>query len=304
MEGKTEVQKLKRKKNILIITFMFLLVVFVCLMCYIFIYVKLNPPKEYLDPSTIEIKTMLVSDYQTSNVEPSYTEITESTEFKIIEQDQEHLLKINENKQIIKSDTNEVVEILLNETDINNNIKLIYQKEAESLILTEDGKLYRLLDINLLENNKLNVGQILSDITIKNIANLNINADSAYVLTNDNKMININTREEYNNIIRELTTDKGVLYVYDDYSITFEKGKVLTTETGETIKFNVVFENKLVDTNGVVYEIDFLNKALTTSSLGNYSSIGYAKTENNIYNINIETNTGNYNFESSYYYLK
>jgi len=294
----TEAQKYQKKKNALLITFMILLLVLVCLICYIFIYVKMHPKKEYDSPDTIEIVTMTETDYEDSTDNLTYTEVTESTKFNITIDNEKKELEINENKEVVNSETKEKVEILLNKSDINSNIKLLYQTENDNLILTEDGKLYRLLE------NTLNVGQILTNTEVKNIVKFKRATDDVYVLTSEDKVININTQKEYDGIIRTLKLNNNEIYVYEDYSISLEKGKVITDPEGNRIKFNIVFENKLIDDRNVIYEIDFTNKTVTTSKLGNLVKAGYGKVENSDYHINIETNTGIHSFESSYYYTK
>lgn len=300
----TEAQKYQKKKNTLIMTFMFLLVIFVGLICYIFIYAKMHPKKEYADPSTIEIKEMIEKEYIVEKEEDSFTEVTESTNFIVNNFADSIILKINENKEIIRSDTEEKISIIVNGNEINNNIKLLYQTENDNIILTEDGKVYRLSELQIKEENKLSAGQILSNIEVKNIVKIPVKTDHVYVMTNDNKIINIDTQKEYDGIIRELTTNNGTLYVYADYSITFEKGKAIVNTEGENIKFNIFFDNKLVDADFVIYEVDFANKKVHTSNLGNLEKSAYGKTEDTDYNINIETNTGIYNLTSSYYYSK
>lgn len=294
----TEAQKYQKKKNALLITFMILLLVLVCLICYIFIYVKMHPKKEYDSPDTIEIVTMTETDYEDSTDNLTYTEVTESTKFNITIDNEKKELEINENKEVVNAETKEKVQLLLNKADINSNIKLLYQTENDNLILTEGGKLYRLLE------NTLNVGQILTNTEIKNIVKFKRATDDVYVLTSEDKVINVNTQKEYDGIIRTLKLNNNEIYVYEDYSISLEKGKVITDPEGNRIKFNIVFENKLIDDRNVIYEIDFTNKTVTTSKLGNLVKAGYGKVEDSDYHINIETNTGIYNFESSYYYTK
>ena len=206
----TEAQKYQKKKNALLITFMILLLVLVCLICYIFIYVKMHPKKEYDSPDTIEIVTMTETDYEDSTDNLTYTEVTESTKFNITIDNEKKELEINENKEVVNSETKEKVEILLNKSDINSNIKLLYQTENDNLILTEDGKLYRLLE------NTLNVGQILTTIEVKNIVKFKRATDDVYVLTSKDKVININTQKEYDGIIRTVKLNNNEMYVYED----------------------------------------------------------------------------------------
>ena len=299
----TEAQKYQKKKNTLIMVFMLLLVVFVGLICYIFIYAKNNPKREYDDPSTIEIKEMQISEYNPKE-KINYTEITESTKFIVKENNIDISLELNENKEIVRNDTQEKISIIVNDNEINNNIKVIYQSENDSLLLTEEGKLYRISENLLTDTNNLSAGEILSNIEINNIVKMPVKTDDTYILTKDNKAINITTQKEYDGIIRELTTNDGILYVYDDYSFTFEKGKVIADPEGNNIKFNVLFDNKIIDTNSIIYEVDFINKKVVTSNLGILEKSGYGKSQDADYNINIQTNTGIYNFTSSYYYSK
>lgn len=300
----TEAQKYNKKKNLLIIAFMFLLVIFVGLICFIFIYVKMHPKKEYISPDTIQIITMQEKEYQPNIENVAYTELTDSTNFKVQQFSKEVTLKINENKEIINSETQTKVEILLNNNNINENIKMIYQGKGENLILTEDGKMYRLLSSSLEEENKANVGQILANVTVKNIVNMNVNTDEVYVLTEDNKLININTQKEYDGVIKQIETSSGTLYVYNDYSVTFEKGKILVNENGYSVKFNIMFNNKLIDEAALIYDVDFANKTLKTSNLGTMVKTSYSKNENQTYSIGLEANTGVYSFESEYYYTR
>lgn len=302
----TEEQKYRRKKNFLVLTLMFLLLVFVALMCFIFIYVKMHPKKEFTDPNTIEIKTMLTTDYQSITEMPTYNEVVESTRFVIREEDRIISLTVNENNEVISSETNEKIEIMLDGTDINNNISLVYQSDYDNLIFTMDGKLYRLEDKKFVDGRKLNVKQIVPEMRIKNIAKLNIQGESTftYVLTADNKLINLENGEEYNRIIKELPVENGTIYVYDDFSFGFEKGKIITDTEGNIIKFNLLFKDKLVDERAVIYDLDFINKTVTTSKLGTMVQVGYGKIEGGDYNITMEANTGYYEFTSSYYYSR
>lgn len=300
----TEAQKYNKKKNLLIIAFMFLLVIFVGLICFIFIYVKMHPKKEYVSPDTIPIITMQEKDYQPNINNEIYTELTTSTDFKVLELSKEVVLMVNENKEVINSETQNKLEILLNNTNINENIKMIYQGKGENLILTEDGKMYRLLSDSIQEANKVNVGQILANMTVKNIVNMNVATDDVYVLTEDAKIININTQEEYDGIIKHLETSGGTLYVYNDYSVTFEKGKKLVNENGQSVKFNIMFNNKLIDENAVIYDVDFANRTLKTSNLGTMVKASYSRKEDQTYSIGLEANTGIYTFDSEYYYTR
>lgn len=302
----TEAEKYRKKKNFLIMTLMFLLLVFIGLICFIFIYVKMHPKKEFIDPNTIEIKTMLTADYQSGTETPGYSQIEESTRFVIREEDRIISLIVNENNEVINSATSEKIEIMLNDADINNNISVIYQSDNDNLAFTLDGKLYRLETKELIEGKRLNAEQILPEVRIKNIAKINIsgNTTSTYVLTMDNRLINIENQEEYNRIIKELPVENGTIYVYDDFSFGFEKGKIITDAEGKIIKFNLLFKDKLVDERTVIYDLDFINKTVTTSKLGNLVQSGYGKIEGGDYNITIEASTGYYDFVSGYYYMR
>ena len=306
MSKMTEEQKLRKKKNILIILFMILLLVFVGIICAIFIWMKLHPKKVYDDPNLVPIETMTITDYQSITETPSYKEVTESTKFQIIQEGKKVLLVVNENNEIVNSETNEKVEILFKDEDINNNVSIIYQSDYDSLILTTDGKLYKLLNSNLDDGNQLNVKQVLSNKRIKNITKFNIPGQSTYtyVLTTDNKVMNTNTQQEYDRVIKALTTENGIIYVYDDYSFGFEKGKIVTNPDGTIIKFNILFKNILIDEKSKVYELDYTNKTVKTSSLGTMNASSYMKLEVGEYHVNVETNTGLYEFVSDYYYTK
>ena len=300
----TEAQKIQRKKNILIISFMILLVIFVCLICYIFIYVKTHPKKEYVSQDSINVVEMMVQDYDIQTNSISFTLVTEPTTFEVTEDNVPILLSVNENKQVVKSETGEVIEIFVNDTNINNNIKVIYQNIADNIILTEDGKVYRLLDRTLKNKTRINAGQILANTTINNIVRLNVKTDDIYVQTSENAIVNINTQKEYEGIIKEITTPSGTIYVYYDYSFGLEKGKVITDAAGNKLKFTNFIDNKVIDENSVIYDVDYVNKKLSTSKLGVMSKIWYRKNENNMYSVTIEANTGIYTFENTQYYSR
>jgi len=298
----TEAQKYQKKKNALIVTFMILLLVFVCFICYIFIYVKQHPKKEFVSSDTIEIVKMQTKELEQKD-EISYVEVTEATDFVVLSEEKEKRLILNDNKEIIDSENSQKVKILLNDIDINNNIKMIYQNELGSLILSEDGKLYKLVNKNM-TNASLNAGQILTNMEVKNIVTLEVKADSIYVLLNDNKLINVNTQEEYNRIIKTLETPSGNIYIYDNNGIALEEGKLFVDSEGNLIKLNIFFENKLIDEKSVIYEVDFINKEISTSKLGVMKQVGYGKLENEPYSIRVEANTGYYDFKSEYYYTR
>ena len=76
-----DIKNYQKKKNALIITFMALLLIFVCLICFIFIYVKQHPKKEYVSQDDIEIKDLVSIDYDITSNQTNYKTITESTDF-------------------------------------------------------------------------------------------------------------------------------------------------------------------------------------------------------------------------------
>lgn len=299
-----DIKNYQKKKNALIITFMALLLIFVCLICFIFIYVKQHPKKEYVSQDDIEIKDLVSIDYDITSNQTNYKTITESTDFILKNEKEEVSLKVSSNNKIVISETEEEVKVLLNTRDVNNNVKFIYQDDNISLILTNDGKLYKLSDITLTEDNNINVGQILSATRVKNIVKVLSNPKETYVLTQDNKTLNVDSLEEYDGIIRELVTNEGILYIYSDYSFALEKGKVFTDEEGKVVRFNIFFDKKLVDENAIIYEVDFQNNAVSTSKLGILSKVGYGPTSDNKYNISFEANTGKYSLVSDYYYTR
>lgn len=299
-------KKYHRTKNILIISLLLLLLVFVSLICYILVYSKLHPKKEYLSPDSIEIKTMLVDEFKLNADKQLYTEVTTSNEF-VINADEEKLsLKVVNGKvKLSREEKDEDIEILLGEQNINNNIKLIHQTKNDSLILTKNGDLYSLINDTLEENNVLKVEKKNINFSVKSIVEMIVTTDSTYVIARDNRLLNIDTLEEYTGIIKELVTDHGTMYVYDDYTFSLEKGKIYTDENGEKLRFNILFDDKVIDSNNVIYEIDYQNNTISTSSLGSFMKIGYGKDQGQDYNINIETSTGIYrDIKSEYYYTR
>lgn len=294
-----------KKKNTLLVVFLMLLVVFVCFMCYVVIYAKQHPPKEYLSQDEIEVKQMVAKDYVRPDTLPTYTEYTDSTDYVVTRDNEEFNLIVEDEKvKLFVGEEKKDVVLKLNDGDINNNIKLIYQNSQESLILTNDGNLYRSIDNTISSDNTINVGQILNNTKVSSII-LILNASSMYAKTVDDfKFVNVNTNEEYNGIINELDINGGTIYVYENYYFGIEEGKVFVNDLNVPITVNMIFENKLIDIYGTVYDIDFVNKAVSTSKLGVMSKIGYNRGEDNIYTLGLETNTGNYTFRSEYYYTK
>jgi len=300
-------KKYHKTKNILIILLLLLLLVFVSLICYILVYSKLHPKKEYLSPDEIAIKTMLVDEFELNADKQLYTEVSSSNEFFVNNNDEEKLLLkvVNGKVKISREDKEEDIEILLGDQNINNSIKLIYQTQKDSLILTRNGDLYTLISDSIEENNILKVEKKNINFYVKNIVEMIVSTDSTYVMSRDNRLLNIDTLEEYTGIIKELVMDNGTMYVYDDYTFSLEKGKIFTNENGEKLRFNILFDNKVIDSNNVIYEIDFQNKTITTSSFGSFMKIGYGKDKGQDYNINIETTTGIYrDIKSEYYYTR
>lgn len=296
--------KYQKKRNTLIYIMMFLLVVFVALICYIVIYSKIHPKKEYISPDTIEIRQIKTTTHEVKNA-PVYTTKEESTEYKVMKGNTEYKLVLEDNTVKLQEDTNTLTDVVLrlNDTDINGKIKTIYQVGNESLMLTTDGLLYRPLDNVLSEDNTMSVGQILNNVKVKSIIEVNM-AKYPYVLSEDDKIISTNDGKEYNGVINILDCTNGALYVYDDYSIGLDSNTVFTNEDGTTIRLNILFNNILIDTNGNIYEIDFTNKTMSNSKLGTMAKIAYNRDNNNKYTIGLETNTGNYSYTSDYYYMK
>lgn len=298
-----EQKKYAKKRNTLIYIAMALLVIFVALMCYIVVYAKVNK-KEYVSPDTIVVNQMGEAKYAVNSV-PSYVEVLESTDYIVKKGDEEIPLVLEENtlKVIDENDNLTDIIIKLNDTDINGKIKMVYQKGNESLILTTDGLLYRPLDNVLSLDNTMSVGQILSNIVVNSIVEVNL-SKYVYVMSNDNKIISITDGLEYDGVINVLECKGGNLYIYEDYSIGLQKGMVFVNENNASIKLNMLYNNVLIDVNGNIYEIDFTNKTMSNSKLGVMTRISYNRGEDNVYTIGLETNTGNYNDKSDYYYTK
>ena len=296
--------KYQKKKNALIYIMMFLLVAFVALICYIVVYSKLHPPKQYISQDDIAIVQMNSSNY-TVKTTPLYTEKEESTEYKVMKGSTEYQLVLEDNTVKLQEDANTLTNVILkvNDTDINGKIKTIYQVGKESLILTTDGALYRPLDNVLSEDNTMSVGQILNNVNVKSIIEVNL-AKYPYVLSEDNKIISTNDGKEYNGVINILDCTGGALYIYEDYSIGVEEGQIFVNSNNTSVKLNMLFNNYVIDVSGNIYEIDFVNKTMSTSKLGIMQQIAYNRGSDNKYTVTIETNTGNYSFISDYYYLK
>ena len=296
--------KYQKKKNALIYIMMFLLVAFVALICYIVVYSKLHPPKQYISQDDIAVVQMNSSNYTVKNT-PVYTEKEESTEYKVMKGSTEYQLVLEDNTVKLQEDANTLTNIILkvNDTDINGKIKTIYQVGKESLILTTDGALYRPLDNVLSEDNTMSVGQILNNINVKSIIEVNL-AKYPYVLSEDNKIISTNDGKEYNGVINVLDCTGGALYIYEDYSIGVEEGKIFVNSNNTSVKLNMLFNNYVIDVSGNIYEIDFVNKTMSTSKLGIMQQIAYNRGSDNKYTVTIETNTGNYTYTSDYYYTK
>ncbi|MCI7241569.1 MAG: hypothetical protein MR550_03400 [Bacilli bacterium] len=296
--------KYQKKKNALIYIMMFLLVAFVALICYIVVYSKLHPPKKYISQDDIAVVQMNSSNYTVRNT-PVYTKIEESTEYKVKKGSTEYQLVLKDNTVKLQEDDETLTDVVLklNDTDINGKIKIIYQVGKESLILTTDGALYRPLDNVLSEDNTMSVGQILNNVNVKSIIEVNL-TKYPYVLSEDNKIISTNDGNEYNGVINVLDCTGGQLYIYEDYSIGVENGQIFVNSNNTPVKLNMLFNNYVIDLSGNIYEIDFVNKTMSTSKLGIMQQIAYNRGSDNKYTVTIETNTGNYTYTSDYYYTK
>lgn len=287
-----EQQKYQKKKNILIILSLVLVLVLVCIICLCFIYVKQHPKEKFLSPEEIEIKTMLVNDYIRTEEQINYTSLTQQNEIALSE---DKTITLNEGKITIDET---VIRILNNEIDINNNIQSMY-KNFNKLYIIQEEKLY-IIVTETLEQGTSDAEQLLNTYQIKDLVTLN--DGNIYALTNTNQIINIETEKEYNQIIKELPTPNGILYVYKDYSFALEEGKRYTDEAGNPIKFNIRFSNYIIDDNNIIYEIDYQAKTLKTSNLGSLRTLGYAKNvETNKYEVNVKSSTG-FNIITSDYY--
>ena len=298
-----EEKKYTKKRNTLIYIAMALLVIFVALICYIVVYSKMNPPKEYVSPDTIVVNKLNTMAYQVKGT-PKYKEIVVSTEYIVKKDNNDYSLVLEDNTLKVKeNDLLSDIVVRVNDDNINGKIKLVYQSDDESLILTTDGLLYRPLDNVLSLDNTISVGQILSNENIKSIVEVNM-SNYTYILSVDNKIISTNDGMEYDGIINVLECDGGNLFVYEDYSIGFDKGMVFVNNDNTSVKLNILYSNILIDINGNVFDLDFTNKTMSNSKLGVMSKIAYNRDSNNVYTIGLETNTGNYSAKSNYYYMK
>lgn len=301
----TEAQKYQKKKNALIILFMVLLLGFVGLMCFIVISSKTNPIPKFLSQDEIDIVQMKEVEYQIATT-GNYVVSSGTETFKVIDREEELNLIVNNEKQImaLRNGVEEPIEIMLNEENVNNNIKRLYQTKSESLILTEDGKLYKLIS-EWTTDGKLNVGQIAAEVNVKEIVKFIIATEDVYVLTEDERVVNAYSLDEYQGVIKTLTTNDLTIYVYEDYSFGVEIGKAFVDQNNNLITVNVAFDNKIIGDNNVIYEIDYMSRTLSTSNLGEFTQIGYKQKEDNSgYKITLFSNTGMYDFESGYYYKK
>lgn len=301
----TEAQKYQKKKNGLIMLFMFLLLGFVGLMCFIVIVAKTNPVPKFLSQDEIEIVQMRAVDHPITAV-GKYFVSTGTEKFTVTDKEKELNLVVNNEKQImiIRNGVEEQIKIMLNNENINNNIKTLFQTKSESLILKEDGKLYKLIDTRIIDG-QLTVGQIAKDVKIKNLVKFIIATEETYALTDNGKVVNINSLEEYQGIIKTIRTNNVTIYVYEDHTFGVEKGKVFIDQNNNFITINVAFDNKIIGDNNVIYEINPITKNLLTSNLGEFTQIGYKKNEDNSgYEITLFANTGMYDLNSSYYYKK
>lgn len=267
-------------------------------------YSKLHPPKKYISQDDIAVVQMNSSNYTVRNT-PVYTKIEESTEYKVKKGSTEYQLVLKDNTVKLQEDEETLTNVVLrlNDTDINGKIKIIYQVGKESLILTTDGALYRPLDNVLSEDNTMSVGQILNNVNVKSIIEVNL-TKYPYVLSEDNKIISTNDGNEYNGVINVLDCTGGQLYIYEDYSVGVENGQIFVNSNNTPVKLNMLFNNYVIDLSGNIYEIDFVNKTMSTSKLGIMQQIAYNRGSDNKYTVTIETNTGNYTYTSDYYYTK
>jgi len=298
----SDAQKYQRKKNILIILFMFLLVIFVGVICMILIYAKKNPPEKFLSKEDIEIVQMKTMEYDFSNNQ-NYSEVMESNTFRVTENNQELQLILTKDKniKIQREEADEIIDIMQNDKNINNNIKLIYQTERESLILTDDGNLYKLTDATVVDN-KIKVGQILTNMKVKGIVYFPNKTSNKYIINNENKVINIDTLEEYKGITNKINTGTSTIYIYENKMFGLEEGKIIVDEYNRPLTIKISFDDKIIAENDVIYQINSLENTLFTSNLGSFYQIGYRSNENGIYDITLKSSTGYETFTSTYYY--
>lgn len=301
----TDGQNYHKKKNTLIIVCLVLLVVFVGLMCYILIYAKMNPPKEFISPDDIEIITMNTVDYTPIEM-PRYNIVAPNNEIMIMGADKPLNLKLTEEKTIKINETDEILKIMENEEDINSNIKAIYQLQVVDayLILTEEADLYRTIDSNINEGTVF-AEKIPTDSKVADIITINNIADNIFMLYEDGRMVNLNTLKEYNGVINELKTQTSTIYIYEDYSFGLEEGKIFVDQNNEIIQLNISFDNKIIAKNNVIYEINGINNTISTSKLGIFEKVWYNfKDNDSMYDVAVLSNTGMNEFRSSYYYTK
>ncbi len=294
--------KNNKKKNILIVAFVILLVIFIGLMIFIVLKAKERKEEKYIPKNNITIKEMMTTDYELNNNIDNFQVVNNLENFNIIGVNEDYQAHIVNKKLIYNKDGQDIeLKLITDNSNIDENIKLIYQNLFYNLILTEDGKLYQAENNYLDENNNLVVNQIFSDYSISSLLLIDNFGKNILALTQDNKLLNISTLKEYNGIINEYKNNDITLYVYSDNSFSLEKDKVIIDENGNKIKFDIWFENKIIDKNGMIYEIDLDTKIIKTSKLNKLISISYKK-QDDIYIVNIETTTGKYKINSKYYY--
>lgn len=299
----SEAQKYQKKKNLLIALFLVLLVVFVGIMCLIVVYSIKHPKEKFLSPEEIEIIQMQAINYE-STTQISYTEVTTSNKFVVKENDLELELKLTEDKKvkIIREDKEEPIEIIQNNNNINSGIKLIYQTGKDSLILTETGKIYKIINNNVTDG-KIKAAQILNNMKIKNIVRFPIVTESTYIINSQNELINIDTQKEYNGVIKTIKTASSTIYVYENNYFGLEEGKMFVDANNQGIKLKISFDNKIIAENEVIYQINNLDNSLSTSNLGSFSKVWYAKRDDGNYDITLKSSTGYNDFVSTYYYF-
>lgn len=299
----SDAQKYQKKKNLLIVLLLALLVVFVIIMCGIIIYAKQHPPMKFLDPEDIEIKQMQVIDYNALEF-VNYSEVTESNTFRVVEEGQEYLLVLTDNQEVkmLKEEQEQPIEILKNDENINSNIKLIYQTTRESLILTVNGELYKLADNNIVDG-KIKVGEILTDTKVRNIVMFSTQTGNTYIIDEENKIVNIDTLEEYKGVVNEIKTDTSTIYLYENNYFGLEEGKIVVNEYNEPLRVKISFDNKIIEESDVIYEINPVDNTVSTSNLGSFSKIWYKLNEDtNIYDVTLMSSTGYKDFTSTYYH--
>jgi len=211
------------------------------------------------------------------------------------------ILTKDKNIKIQREEADEIIDIMQNDKNINNNIKLIYQTERESLILTDDGNLYKLTDATVVDN-KIKVGQILTNMKVKGIVYFPNKTSNTYIINNENKVINIDTLEEYKGITNKINTGTSTIYIYENKMFGLEEGKIIVDEYNRPLTIKISFDDKIIAENDVIYQINSLENTLFTSNLGSFYQIGYRSNENGIYDITLKSSTGYETFTSTYYY--